>query len=115
MCCSRFGNGSDIQYFFSVNSKKRLLLSEVMMSTNLTIMKPHKVLKYALASLFWFVSITASAFTLADGDIVTIKSGTYYLCVEGTNYNSPVVNKVTVVSENCFWRVSMTSPTESNL
>ena len=38
------------------------------MSTNLTIMKPHKVLKYALASLFWFVSITASALTFADGD-----------------------------------------------
>jgi hypothetical protein len=86
-----------------------------MMIENTISMKQFRLLGVGLASLFWLFSITASAFTFADGDIVTIKSGTYYLCVEGTDYYSPIVDKVTVVSENCFWRVSMTSSTEFNL
>ncbi|MDD3480387.1 MAG: T9SS type A sorting domain-containing protein [Paludibacteraceae bacterium] len=78
-------------------------------------MKNFRFLGVGLASLFWFVSISASAFTFANGDIVTIKSGTYYLSSDATTSGSYVTNSVTALSEACLWRVSMTSATNFQL
>lgn len=78
-------------------------------------MKRFRFLGVVLASLFWFVSISASAFTFANGDIVTIKSGTYYLSSDATTSGTYVTNSVTALSEACLWRVSMTSATNFEL
>ena len=72
-------------------------------------MKKFRFLGVGLASLLWFVSITASAFAFTNDDIVTIKSGTYYLSCDATTSGLYVTNSVTVLSDACLWRVSMTS------
>ncbi len=76
------------------------------MSTNLTIMKPHKVLKYALVSLFWIFSVTASALTFTAGDTVTIQVGSYYLGSASTGNGTAVTNFITTPAQYTLWVVS---------
>ena len=78
-------------------------------------MKNFKFLGVGLTSLFLLFSMAVNAFTFADGDIITIKSGTYYVSSDATTSGTYVTNNVTTLSESCLWRVSMTSSTEFNL
>ena len=77
-----------------------------MMGTNIIIMKPHKVLKYALASLFWMFSVTASAFMFTAGDTVTIQAGSYYLGSASTVNGTAVAGSITTPAQYTLWVVS---------
>lgn len=68
-------------------------------------MKNFRFLGVGLASLFWFVSITASAFTFTAGDTVTIQVGSYYLGSASTVY-AGVTGSITTPAQYTLWVVS---------
>ena len=69
-------------------------------------MKNFRFLGVGLASLFWFVSIAASAFTFADGDTVTIQAGSYYLGSASTVNGTAVAGSITTPAQYTLWVVS---------
>ena len=69
-------------------------------------MKQFRFLGVGLASLFWLVSIAASAFTFADGDTVAIKAGSYYLGSSSTTNGTPVTSAITTPAQSTLWVVS---------
>ena len=76
------------------------------MIENTISMKQFRLLGVGLASLFWLVSIAASAITFADGDTVAIKFGSYYLGSASTTNNTPVTNAITTPAQSTLWVVS---------
>lgn len=76
------------------------------MGENTISMKQFRFLGVGLASLFWFVSIAASAFTFTNGDTVAIKFGSYYLGSASTTNNTAVTNAITTPAQSTLWVVS---------
>ena len=76
------------------------------MGENTISMKQFRFLGVGLASLFWFVSISASAFTFTAGDTVTIQAGSYYLGSASTVNGTAVAGSITTPAQYTLWVVS---------